>query len=219
MLPFGAAEVARLRLLAPLAEAVAPPVSFCEATIFLAPRYSPLRQLSVRDAARAWVLSDLLCLDVTRWVEEDLVQRFLEDPSAEVDWCTTLTIDGCPTCDTLWVQLTGLYLRYQTPLSQKTFGAQPTAESRDAEREWRRASIERTLGERVRMNRHAVVTSALMVPTLLFTLLHSPDDWVVEAAFVALVDVQINPAFGIDQHVIPGYVTALRRLLKHAGSV
>ena len=64
--------------------------------------YPALRALSVRDAARAWVLVDMMCLDATRRIEDDLVQRYAEDPLGEADWHACLTVDGCPACDTLW---------------------------------------------------------------------------------------------------------------------
>ena len=68
-----------------------------------------LRTLSVPDAARSWVLVDMLCLDTTRRIENDLVQCYAENPSAEGDWRAALTVDGCPACDALWELVTGKY--------------------------------------------------------------------------------------------------------------
>ena len=71
--------------------------------VFLAPTWPPLRSLTVRDAARTWVLVDFLCLgSAASKLEDDLVQRYAEDPSAEADWRASLTVDGCPACDALW---------------------------------------------------------------------------------------------------------------------
>ena len=83
----------------------------CSAMMFLAPLYPALRTLSARDAARAWVLADMLCLDleVSRRIEDDLVQRYAEDPAGEADWRGALTVDDCPACDTLWDEATRKY--------------------------------------------------------------------------------------------------------------
>ena len=107
-LPYSACEVGRF--LAILAVGATPPFTLasdnCASLLFLAPMYPALRALSVRDAARAWVLVDMLCLDATHRIEDDLVQRYAEDPSAEEDWRGALTVAGCPACDTLWELLT-----------------------------------------------------------------------------------------------------------------
>ena len=97
VLPFGDADT--VRYLSVLAETVGvtPPFLVNDGSadlFFLAPAYPALRALSVRDAARAWVLVDMLCLNVARVLEEDLVQRYAENPSAEADWRGALTVDG-----------------------------------------------------------------------------------------------------------------------------
>ena len=133
VLPFSSEEVANY--LAPLVEAEesAPPFLLsagnCSSLLFLSPMYPALRALSIGDAAR--------------WLEDDLVQRYAENPSAEGSWRTALTVAGCPACDTLWELVSKKYtaLRKQwdggAP-APATFGAVPTAEQVGARSAWKR---------------------------------------------------------------------------------
>ena len=101
VLPISAADA--VRLLGPVAASgeVAPPFTMgagSDATmLFLTPMFPALRELSVRDAVRAWVLVDLLCLAApARRLEHDLIQRYAEDPSAEGDWRAAFTVEAAP---------------------------------------------------------------------------------------------------------------------------
>ena len=109
-LPFTAEEV--MHLLGPVAATTdtTPPFPLDTVdprTLLLAPMFPPLRELSVRDAVRAWIVVDFLCLPApARRLEDDLVQRYVEDPSAVADWRAAFTVNGCPAWNSLW-QLVG----------------------------------------------------------------------------------------------------------------
>ena len=46
-------------------------------------------------------------------VEEDVLQRYAEDPSQLDDWRGARTVAGCPARDTLWAKLTAGYTRFR----------------------------------------------------------------------------------------------------------
>ena len=149
VLPFSGAEAERYVSPVAATDDVSQPPPFtlasgnCSSLLFLAPMYPHLRALSIRDAARAWVLLDMLCLDATRRIEDDLVQRYAEDPSAEADWRGVLTVPGCPACDTLWELVTKKYAtlrerwEYSAP-APTTFGTTPSEVQVAGRAEWQR---------------------------------------------------------------------------------
>ena len=177
VLPFSGADAARL--LAPLADAERTPAPFLlrgvvASMLLLTPMFPALRVLSVRDAAAARLLGDLLCLDATGMVEDDLVQRYVENPFAEADWRGALTVAGCPACDTLWAKLTASYAvlrgRWKTDVpAPASFGASPSQEQRGLLPVWQQhesLAVLTSIGE----NRLGEIGFALIAPMLVATL-------------------------------------------------
>ena len=186
------------RLLAPVAssgEAFARPhvdarTDGAASLMLLAPLYPTLRALTVREAASAWVLADFLCLGAAaRRLEEDIVQRFMESPVAEADWCDALTVDGCPACDTLWAQVTELYAalrgewRKDAPIPA-VYGESPSAAQRETFPEWRRDTSVAAL-ESI-METDPDTLAGVLFPVCLATLQHSTEAAVLRAALEAL---------------------------------
>ena len=202
-------------------EGVVPPISLTETPemVFFAPIFPALRALSVREAARAWVLLDMLCLDATRRIEDDLVQRYAENPDSEADWRLALTVDGCPACDTLWAKLTDSYAafsrRWEDGLcAPMDFGAPLSVALRDDRLPWQCCNNHRTIlkiydaGKVFR--KHA---GGLLAPSILALLRHSDDPTVVVTALEAL-SLVVNKYCYLDV-----YVSVLARLYRDAGVV
>ena len=226
VLPFSAAEVTRF--LAPLVETddvTAPPPPFTLAAcnsaslVFLAPMYLTLRALTTHDAARAWVLVDMLCLDATRRIEDDLVQRYAENPSAEADWRAALTVDGCPACDTLWELVTKKYgaLRKQWEAgapAPAAFGAAPTAEENTGRAVWQQGLSKGVFDSFKLIPKGARAhIGGFLAPVILATLRHQGDAIVLRAALRALTEI------GTPERFLDGYLTALARLASDADAV
>ena len=136
-----------LSLLAAAQTAVPLPIPIGDAELFfLVPFHPALRVLSVEDAAAAWELGDFLCLGV-RQLEEDLVQRYMEDPAAVADWRAAIGTTAHPAREMLWTQLGVLYekLYDDLPGAKRSipplFGEAPSAEMLTEGDAWRRGML------------------------------------------------------------------------------
>ena len=218
VLPFSSSNTHRYLAAIALAGVAPPPFApsssgnSCSSVSFLAPMYPALQSLAVADAARAWVLVDMLCLDATKMLEDDLVQRYAENPSAEADWRAALAVDGCPAADTLWELVTSKYaaLRKQwgaeAPLPT-TFGLVPSGAQRAGRVAWQQGinmSVLNSVGEMT--GAQLTLVGVLLAPTILAVLRHQADVGVSAAAFRALEKLG-SPGLYFD-----GYITALGRL-------
>ena len=217
VLPFSVAEAAEL--LAPVAASGdhPPPFSLSGDThpdlLLLTPLFPALRELSVHDAARAWVVVDLLCLgQAARRIEDDLVQRFILDPACCENWLAALDVAGCPSADALVKLLSKSYLIVKmkwevvgiAPPLPPVFGSVLSAPPlRAAHAAWVRSTslvlldgiAARSLGG----------WGAALSPAILGVLHHNTDAEVVLSALTAL------QSFGSDVHYLGDYVVALRR--------
>ena len=221
---FDAADVQHL--LAPLAETddvdCPPPFTLasgnCASLLLLAPMYPSLRTLSVRDATRAWVLVDMLCLNAARRIEDDLVQRYAENPSAEADWRAALTVAGCPACDTLWERVAYMFaaLRIQWGISASCpikFGAVPTVGEEAGRLAWQRDLSIHLFTSLGQQSVSIALVGACVAPAILATLRHNANERVAKAAFQLLVRI------GCPELYLKAYATALARCSADSDSV
>ena len=228
VLPFSAADISRfLSSLAATGGVDSPPpftlaTGNCASLLFLTPMYPVLRTLTVRDAARAWVLVDMLCLDATRRIEDDLVQRYAESPSSEDDWRGALTVAGCPACDTLWELVTKKYAALRTKWANDVplpdcFGAVSTASQTRTRASWQLGLCFRAIRAIALMSSGAVeIVGVCLAPTILASICNHSNVEVVGAAFTVL------QRLGSPELFIGGYLTALSRLasdVRHVRSV
>ena len=138
-----------------------------------APLHSALRGLCVRDAARALVIADLLCLYATRLLVDDLVQRYAENPAAEADWRGALDVSGCPACDTLWelasVEYAALSLHWRdlspNRPARHSVSAVPTAAQKSARVAWQKEVCHDAI--RPHSPTRGIIADALVAPIVL----------------------------------------------------
>ena len=219
VLPFSAQEAARLLL--PLADAAkgAGTGSLGSSLYFLAPAHPALRVLTVSDAAAAWVIADFLCLDESKLLVDDLVQRYSENPAAEADWAAAMAVAGCPAADTLWVLATAGYAALRAQLdaaapAPPAFGVPPSAAQTGARVAWQKGLNLASLRAIAAMPGVEVV-GGLVAPCLIAALrrpLYHDQD-VLEAAFHALRALKRGALY------VDGYVAALRCLSSNGAVV
>ena len=222
VLPFTLAD--SVRYLQPLAavQGMTPPFPLSggpTTKLFLAPRYPPLRSLSLSNAVRAWVLADLLCLtDACTQLEEDISQRYAEDPAAAASWRDALTVPGYPACDTLWVKVSGRYERLRkqwgaTDPLPAAFGAVPSAAQRGKLLlEWQRAASLCVFSPFTDESGDMTALEELVAPTISAAMRYCTDVVVVEAAVTAL------NCF-VSDACLDGYAPALARFVNRGALV
>ena len=180
-------------------------------TLWLAALHPALRELSVRDEVKAWVAVDFLCLPAAaRMLEDDLTQRYIQNPGGEADWRAAFTVDGCPACDTLWELVTKKYAALlprwdaQDAMPPSSFGAQLAAEQPGVRATRQRAACVALLDAITAKQLGAM--GAPYAPMLTAALSH-PDLIVARAAFAALESLEGG------QHYVEGYSVALSRFV------
>ena len=215
VLPFTLEEA--VHLLGPVADTTdsQPPFTLSHGMdprkVFLTPMFPPLRSLSVREAVRAWVLADMLCLDAAaRRLEDDLVQRYAANPSGEADWRAAFTVDGCPACDTLWERVTMMFsvLHNEWAMVElggipAKFGAAPTVNQATV---WASEQLAASLAvlQRITTTQQGA-TGGMVALLLIATLKGHADDGVARAAYEAL------RSLGRPCYFIEGHTAALNR--------
>ena len=207
-----------VRLLDVVAESAehAPPFDVAlhaASTLLLTPAHQPLRVLGVVEAAQAWVVADLLCLgSATRRLEDDLVQRFVENPAAVLDWRAAIVMAECPATDTLWAIATSRYaaLRRQwagdAPVPPEFGGAIPPLLA-GKRGDWVHKQCV-TLLDDTAAEKPGAVSSGFLVPLLLATIRHHADAHIVGKALRAVGSLAYH------SRVLVGCSTALHRFGK-----
>ena len=222
VLPFTLEEA--VHLLGPVADTAdaLPPFTLsagCDPSmVFLTPMYPALRSLTTRKAVRAWVLADMLCLDAAaRRIEDDLVQRYAENPSAEGNWRAAFTLDGCPASVTLWERVSekfgAWHTRWEFVHSSRgelpnQFGKVHTTEQTS---DWASKQLAACVAllQRITTTQQGV-TGGIVAPLLVATLQGHIDDGVARAAYEAL------RSLGAPYAYIEGYSAALSRFIHDA---